>query len=165
MNGHLVSPSVATTKTLARPTHLKLDNHNTSQNSSYNNQNNSYNNQNNSYSNLQDYSTLTAPQQRLDNLLEQNNAPPPPERGSSFAVMSQAFRSPVTPTTPSSQTAVINRGDLSQINSSITPKKVSFQETTSEIMGSNSTPVEKVMEDPNVSNAFHKEFAYLDELI
>jgi hypothetical protein len=131
LNGHLVASSVATTKTLARPTHLKLDN--------------------TSYSNLQDYSTLTAPQQRLDNLLEQSNAPPPPERGSSFAVMSQAFRSPVA-TTPSAQ----NRSDLSQTNNNtITPKKVSFQETTSEIMGSNSTPVEKVMEDPNVSCIVH----------
>lgn len=141
LNGHVLGSSIATTKTLTRPTHLKLDNHNTST------QNN-----NSSYSNLQDYSTLAAPQQRLDNLLEQSNAPPPPERGSSFAVMSQAFRSPVTATTPSSQSAAVNRSDLSQGNSSITPKKVSFQETTSEIIGSNSTPVEKVMEDPNVSS-------------
>lgn len=137
VNGH-----VGSTKTLSRPTHLKLDNHS-----------NAPNHANNSYSNLQDYSTLTAasaPQQRLDSLLEQSGAPPPPERGSSFAVMSQAaFRSPAT--TPSS--AQVGRHDVSQANNTITPKKVSFQETTSEIIGSNSTPIEKVMEDPNVSRA------------
>ncbi len=97
---------------------------------------------------MTDYTNPTAaPQQRLDSLLEHNSAPPPPERGSSFAVMSQAFRSPVTATAQGS----VSKNDISQSNSTITPKKVSFQESASEI-GSNSTPVEKVLEDPNVSS-------------
>lgn len=137
LNGH-----AGLNKTLNRPTHLRLEN-------SHSNQNHV----NNSYSNLQDYSTLTAltaPQQRLDNLLEQSGAPTPPERGSSFAVMSQALRSPVT--TPSSAALTnTNRHDVSQLNCTITPKKVSFQETASEIIGSNSTPIENTLEDPNVS--------------
>lgn len=135
------------TKSLNRPSHLRLD---LSTSSSSINQNNS------SLNNLYpEHYTSSMPQQRLDNLLEHTNtaaAPSPPERGSSFAVMSQALRSPTT--IPYS--ANINKNDVSQAslnNASgiITTKKVSFQETTSEIIGSNNTPIEKVLEDPNVS--------------
>lgn len=125
-----------------RPSHLRLDN--LVNNTSIVGQN--HHSLSNSYGNATDYNTMTAaPQQRLDSLLEHNNAPPPPERGSSFAVMSQALRSPATPSNHN-----ITKNDTLQPNNTITPKKVSFQETTSEIIGSNSTPVEKILEDPNV---------------
>ena len=101
--------------------------------------------------NMSDYGSSTAPQQRLDHLLEySNNAPPPPERGSSFAVMSQAYRSPaVAAATPSQNYVAKNDVSVSSTNSA--KKVVSFQETTRELPASSGTPAEKVLEDPNVS--------------
>lgn len=104
------------------------------------------------------YSTLTsqAPQQRLDSLLEQTNAPPPPERGSSFVVMSQALRSPVG--TPSQ-----TRNDVSQ-NNNTTPKKVSFQDSTPESNASG-TPGEKIVVDLNVSDTPRLDWKLLIRMI
>lgn len=177
VNGHSPhAPNVSVTKSISRPTHLRLD---TSTASSLNQSaaaaaatanyvDAEHGGRVNSggdhisgvdqsaYCGAVDYTSASAPQQRLDNLLDySNNAPPPPERGSSFAVMSQTYRSPAvaavascSPSTPSQNYSAKQDASIPTTNS--TKKVVSFQETTREIPPP-STPVEKVLEDPNVS--------------
>lgn len=174
VNGHSPhTPNISATKTMSRPTVLRLD---TSTASSLN-QSMTAAAATANYADSEhggrdhgsgadpsayggpDYSSASAPQQRLDNLLDySNNAPPPPERGSSFAVMSQTYRGPAvaaaasSPSTPSQNYS--SKHDTSAPTTNSTKKVVSFQETTREIPPP-STPVEKVLEDPNVSVTNH----------
>lgn len=95
------------------------------------------------------------PSQRLDNLLvgPNNNDPPqPPERGSSYAIMSQVEtkvtppRQPVLSSTPN--------GVVTTPNANVTPKRVSFQDPTSTPPSPPSPTLEKIIEDPDVMHLF-----------
>lgn len=91
------------------------------------------------------------PSQRLDNLLvgPNNNDPPqPPERGSSFAIMSQVETKATPPRPP--VLASIPNGVITTPNSNTTPKRVSFQDPTSTPHSPPSPTLEKIIEDPDV---------------
>jgi len=91
------------------------------------------------------------PSQRLDNLLggPNNNDPPqPPERGSSYAIMSQVDTKATTPRPPV-LTSTPN-GVITTPNANTTPKRVSFQDPTSMPPSPPSPTLEKIMEDPDV---------------
>ncbi|XP_050433436.1 afadin isoform X2 [Adelges cooleyi] len=89
----------------------------------------------------------TLPSQRLDNLVggPNNNDPPqPPERGSSYAVMSQVE----TKVQPKTLTHTSTPNGVVTPNANTTPKRVSFQDPTS-VPTSPSPPLEKIIEDPD----------------
>ncbi|XP_050542344.1 afadin isoform X2 [Daktulosphaira vitifoliae] len=89
----------------------------------------------------------TLPSQRLDNLVggSNNNDPPqPPERGSSFAIMSQVE----TKTQSRLQNNISTPNGITTPNANTTPKRVSFQDPTT-IPTSPSPPLEKIIEDPD----------------
>lgn len=91
------------------------------------------------------------PSQRLDNLLggPNNNDPPqPPERGSSFAIMSQV-ETKATPPRPPVLTSTPN-GIVTTPNANTAPKRVSFQDPTSIPPSPPSPTLEKIIEDPDV---------------
>lgn len=98
------------------------------------------------------------PSQRLDNLLvgPNNNDPPqPPERGSSYAIMSQV-ETKATPPRPPVISSMPN-GVVTTPNANTTPKRVSFQDPTSLPPSPPSPPspiLEKIIEDPDVINFF-----------
>ncbi|XP_026807778.1 afadin isoform X1 [Rhopalosiphum maidis] len=90
------------------------------------------------------------PSQRLDNLLggPNNNDPPqPPERGSSYAIMSQV-ETKATPPRPQVLTSTPN-GVVTTPNANTTPKRVSFQDPTSIPSSPPSPTLEKIIEDPD----------------
>lgn len=90
------------------------------------------------------------PSQRLDNLLggPNNNDPPqPPERGSSYAIMSQV-ETKATPPRPQVLTSTPN-GVVTTPNANTTPKRVSFQDPTSIPPSPPSPTLEKIIEDPD----------------
>lgn len=90
------------------------------------------------------------PSQRLDNLLvgPNNNDPPqPPERGSSFAIMSQV-ETKTTPPRPPVLSSTPN-GVMTTPNTNTTPKRVSFQDPTTPPTPPSPT-LEKIIEDPDV---------------
>lgn len=90
------------------------------------------------------------PSQRLDNLLggPNNNDPPlPPERGSSYAIMSQVETKAMPPRPPvlsSTPNGVVNTP-----NANTTPKRVSFQDPASIPPSPPSPKLEKIIEDPD----------------
>lgn len=91
------------------------------------------------------------PSQRLDNLVggPNNNDPPqPPERGSSFAIMSQV-ETKVTPPRPPVLASTPN-GIVTTPNANTTPKRVSFQDPASMPPSPPSPTLEKIIEDPDV---------------
>ena len=139
------------------PTHLRLDNLIINSPATPGSQNyNGYgSNQNSPAGQTQYYEKLPPAQQRLDTLLGQsapsNSPPQPPERGSSFAVMSQTqmgtLRSPVGNLTMSPSPTV----NTSQTTIGVA-KRVSFQDSSPPSPPSNPVPpLENISEDPNVS--------------
>lgn len=91
------------------------------------------------------------PSQRLDNLLggPNNNDPPlPPERGSSYVIMSQV-ETKATPPRPPVLSSTPN-GVVTTPNANTTPKRVSFQDPTSIPPSPPSPTLEKIIEDPDV---------------
>ncbi|KAL1139052.1 hypothetical protein AAG570_009113 [Ranatra chinensis] len=119
------------------PTHLRLDNlviNTPATNNHYHN--------NNGYGSNQ----ASPAGQRLDTLVGNSNGPPqPPERGSSFAVMSQA-QNHIIRTPPPSVTAVTTPSN--NTTTMATAKRVSFQDA-SPPSPSNNPPLENIREDPN----------------
>lgn len=96
------------------------------------------------------------PSQRLDNLLggPNNNDPPqPPERGSSYVIMSQVETSKATPPRPPVQTSMSNGVVNTPNSNTTTPKRVSFQDPTTPPSPPSPT-LEKIMEDPDVKIFF-----------
>lgn len=98
-------------------------------------------------------SQVSLPSQRLDNLLggPNNNDPPlPPERGSSYAIMSQVETKATPPRPPvlsSTPNGVVNTPNT---NTTTTPKRVSFQDPASIPPSPPSPTLEKIIEDPDV---------------
>uniref|UniRef100_A0A023F3L1 Putative actin filament-binding protein afadin n=3 Tax=Triatoma infestans TaxID=30076 RepID=A0A023F3L1_TRIIF len=106
------------------------------------NNNNNYHN-NNGYSSSQ----VSPPGQRLDMMVGGVNAPQPPERGSSFAVMSQATQNQLvrTPTTSSPPT-----NTTTSTPSLGSAKRVSFQDPPPPPTPVNpAPPLDNINEDPN----------------
>lgn len=140
------------------PSHLRLDNLIINSPASPGQQNyNGYgSNQNSPAAQTQYYEKLPPAQQRLDTLLGQNapsNSPPqPPERGSSFAVMSQTqmgtLRNPPGNLTMSPNSVV----NTPQTTVGVA-KRVSFQDSSPPSPPSHPVPpLENISEDPNVSS-------------
>ncbi|KAK7595248.1 hypothetical protein V9T40_013073 [Parthenolecanium corni] len=165
-HGHGHASNVCLSKSMSRPTHLRLDTSTASvsshsvaavaaaANSLEGERGGSVNS--GRVNQAADYGSATGPQHRLDHLIEYtHNAPPPPERGSSFAVMSQTYRTtPVAVSVSAASSTPSHKHDASLATTSSSAKKaVSFQEATREILSSSPPPppppAEKVLEDPN----------------
>lgn len=159
----MINQSNSTPRSTNPPSHLRLDNLIINSPASPNQNYNGYgSNQNSPASHNQYYDKQPPAQQRLDSLLGQNSPtgpPQPPERGSSFAVMSQTaqigtLRSPaggnLSVMTPNN-----NQPSSQAVNTTPTvgvAKRVSFQDTTPPSPPSNLAPnLENIREDPNVS--------------
>ncbi|XP_073971108.1 adherens junction formation factor afadin isoform X5 [Rhodnius prolixus] len=128
------SASIRTTSNL-RLDNLVINTPSTNNSSNYHN--------NNGYSTSQ----VSPPGQRLDQMVGGINAPQPPERGSSFAVMSQATQSQMTrtPTTSSPPT-----NTTTSTPSLGTAKRVSFQDPPPPPPPVNpAPPLDNISEDPN----------------
>ncbi|KAK9503292.1 hypothetical protein O3M35_011893 [Rhynocoris fuscipes] len=140
----IINQSSASIRTTT--SNLRLDN-------LINNNNNNNNSNNSSYHNNNGYSSnqISPPGQRLDMMVGGGaNVPQPPERGSSFAIMSQASQANQIVRTPTTSSPATN-------NRSSTPtlgpaKRVSFQDPTPPPPPLNpAPPLDNISEDPNVS--------------